>query len=651
MLGDASSLSHAIATLPRARGVLKRLIHPPFSIADSSTKPWPVVFSVAVYLKRRCLVIHNTLGKMMFWRVSCFVLWNALCIPRAFSHKIHQVYALDEQFTNARKARGRRSFHGHYEISSDDLIEGAGLSPAGSSDLEGQWVKIETNAALFGSQTDDEDDAPQGYPHCWGYIVHRNCWLVLEANCALYGTEVDAQALFDVCRSLPYRGHLLTWGHDFLHPWDQSDDSSLFSGELRRFTPYYFFNISEENSYDPLGQKECVGNTTLTRPSVPPQTWFIPRHPDAFRRLPVEMLCHIICLLPSRDVVHLRQASPTFASVPLTDEFWSSRFWPGGEFEWVIDAHQNRKARRGKWHSLFEEVKNTRDSSRWGGQNARRIWKLASMVRGYMQQRSGHSLCNGLYIPTYFEPSLGVPHSSPLSTDTWVTAACDIRPKERHFDGGARALYTRRITLPPSFQSMSISWLKIAGKSYISGVQILQADGQTIKLGYVNQRQTTVVHWNEEDWQGTSIHGFHVALEPTGIRGLSVVSSSGALSDWVGDTKWPPVRILTLPALSREENPRIRAIHAEFDVSSLMILPKRLRHRLSRHSNWFHCQSQTTRSSLNDSNTWRKISGAPSISTKSSRISDHGGNSNTRTFSKTSYRIHGLFMEVMRGST
>lgn len=432
-----------------------------------------------------------------------------------------------------------------------------------------RWVLIDPNRTRFIAQVDDHSDVSKKSFPCWGYPVHCSCWRVLEANCASYGTEVDVQALFDVCRSLPCRAERLNWGHDYLLNHRYHDDVSLFSGEEG---PSLSISALDEYSKIPYDNAR-LGNfmtsgAAPTQSSRSPQTRFVPRHSDTFARLPVEMLCQILFWLGSRDVVRLREASPTFASLPLTDEFWSSRFWAGREFEWVAEAQMNRKSLRGKWYSLWRSLQSPHSLFRHGGRNnPKRIWELASIVRCHMQQRSEHSVCHGLKIYSEFEPFFDAPQCTPRSKDTWVTATCDVRRKDCEFRGGVRSLHTRRITLPASFQSISVSWHKMAGKTYISGFQILQLDNEILKFGYVNERQSTIVTWGEKSHAANGIHGFHVALEATGVRGLSIISPSGALSNWVGDIRWPPVRVLVLPTGDDAGKPRICAIEAEFDVS------------------------------------------------------------------------------------
>lgn len=47
---------------------------------------------------------------------------------------------------------------------------------------------------------------------------------------------------------------------------------------------------------------------------------------DCFRRLPPEVLEYIQTLLQPCDVVNVRMASRSFASLPLSQSFWASRF-------------------------------------------------------------------------------------------------------------------------------------------------------------------------------------------------------------------------------------------------------------------------------------------------------------------------------------
>lgn len=468
--------------------------------------------------------------------------------------------------------------NGAYLIPYESLM----FSLSDAKDIDGKpWAKITPNRTKFHAKFASEAKNP--FP-VWGYLIHASCWKLFQANCNSCGTEIDIQALFDILRSLPVpvrdrpsiQQPTIDWGHHYEGLGRESKSSSgcenPFPGEEdigiceRMYGRKSYVEPFKVNLLEKLFEEVKQG---LTRANAT-QSFGYHGYGDSFSVLPTEVLCYISQWMRSRDVANLRIASPTFASLKLTDEFWHSRFLPGRDFDWAFEAHDATgrvsSALKGKWSHIWRKVRDHRRSEDlW---NRERVWNLASWARELMAQRAESPICHGGAVSSDFEPDVPLETIRNTERRVMMTAGCEEQPKGKHFTSGVRTFHIRRIRepVPILLESMLVSCVKISGKHYISGLKMSLKDGQVLRLGYMHENRTMPVLWKEGHDGGGGIVGFDMAVDPKGIRGLSIISCSGMKSTWVGDWENVPKRILTVPGTSGDGNRCLLTIEADFDV-------------------------------------------------------------------------------------
>ncbi|KAH7027798.1 uncharacterized protein B0I36DRAFT_143622 [Microdochium trichocladiopsis] len=100
---------------------------------------------------------------------------------------------------------------------------------------------------------------------------------------------------------------------------------------------------------------------------------------DPFTILPLEIREMILTTLSSADVCQLRLASRSMAATPLTQYFFSSRFWPGRELEVIFDGFLLGPSRRLglDWHALYKFMQSRLRLNQvcLGEKNRLRIWR------------------------------------------------------------------------------------------------------------------------------------------------------------------------------------------------------------------------------------------------------------------------------------
>ncbi|KAI0853022.1 hypothetical protein F5Y00DRAFT_271566 [Daldinia vernicosa] len=378
----------------------------------------------------------------------------------------------------------------------------------------------------------------------WGFPFHTSCLEILSVACPEYGSCLDLQAIFDLCRSQPYKHGPLDWGHDYEGLIGPPKDVDLFCpGEELDLA---LANLKTDvYTHDPLNIPQLrhlftdsINLHVRNDASVTNETPAIYHTGgDPLNGLPTEILHMILIWMDSRDVANLRLASPVYASLVLPDRFWLSRFWEGREFEYVFEANMIRSAGR-DWRQLFQRVKLL--ASLPSMANRRRVWSLARHLCGLINRRRSYNSCNGEKISTLFEPD-GIPDSG-----RWVTAGPTLYAPTEQYRSGARSLYERRVTLEATSKSIYVSTVKIKNKRYVSGIRIVYNNDQSALFGYCNADDGANVTWGEHQ-QPITLIGFHVAFDSKGIRGIRILSSVAGLSYWIGDWYELSQRILVLP--------------------------------------------------------------------------------------------------------
>ena len=233
------------------------------------------------------------------------------------------------------------------------------------------------------------------------------------------------------------------------------------------------------------------------------QNYPIPsRNQEIFSRLPIEILDMVLCFLPTSSIWAIRLASRFLASVPLTNNFWRSRF----DFPHELCHVPTEVLSSGKtdipvdWKRLRERLLNSQLSEGQGWKNRRRIVNLTrKFVLRVLAQKESR---DDFQAPT------------PTSTSSCLQSfSCwdqhTLTQESLNFDTAASGSGQR--TLGFSFQSRKAN-PTIVGIAYsgYTGSSVLgrshDPDGPSVKLGLEEQ-----------------LIGFIVGIAANGLVGIKVI--------------------------------------------------------------------------------------------------------------------------------
>lgn len=385
----------------------------------------------------------------------------------------------------------------------------------------------------------------------WGFPFHASCWIVLSEICP--AKKVDIQSLFNILLSFPIQFGFLSFGHDYGgEVWYERCDRIVPASEGRLI-------IGAANSklqkHDPLKitkiisfiKEESQDSDANNKTAVPSLLRGVTSD-DTFATLPEELLQHLFEHLPSAAVTQLKLSSRACAKVPLGQSFWRSRFYPGGEFDAFPEPRAHAAALKGKWHALYRQMRSLRQSRAFV--NRERIRRLALSLWDILDQVNSTSLRGD---------------DEGLDSLRWVDAYVYLVPMNEAFRVGSRVLHQRSLAIPPSISSISVSFVEIYSRRYISAIRFVATDGTSSTLGYQHPGNEFLI---STDTQG--ITELHLAQDERGLQGIAVQSTSGSVSEWAGDPVGIPVRRLALGPVAASHN-RIRYIKAGFDVSFFQV--------------------------------------------------------------------------------
>ncbi|KAM0415940.1 hypothetical protein ACHAPT_013093 [Fusarium lateritium] len=426
------------------------------------------------------------------------------------------------------------------------------------STMDDGWVQIDLMKVAFGEKY--PPDPPIIPQPLWGFPLHARCWDLVCATDARFQNPSTVQALFDICRSCPMQNGVLNWGHNYNGLVKYNVDvEKLFPGEEARLqepelengphrcdptsiplcmsSPCHSPNGSDRNRYTDKGLKPHGSASS-----------------DPFGLLPPELLLDILVRSDSSSVANLRLASKAVANIGLPEKFWSSRFWPGYEFEHVFELAASGTA-HGQWRFLYHKVRALQGNPAM--KNRQRVWNLACQLRDWVILRLESPACYGSLCKSFFKPD------GEDDGRKWYTAQPLICPGTSIFSAGSRSLYDSTITTPSQMSGAWASLVTLNGKSYVSGLRIAQIDGESLQLGYRHPDNEVAFRWGDRLEPSDPFAGFHVAMDARGIRGLRVLSTQGVSSCWVGDHE-------TVPKKSIVCNAQLQAIKGGFDALKMV---------------------------------------------------------------------------------
>ncbi|EQL02435.1 F-box domain-containing protein [Ophiocordyceps sinensis CO18] len=392
----------------------------------------------------------------------------------------------------------------------------------------------------------------------WGYGFHAACWQLL-----VMAFKPSLRHLFHACLSTPlgFDG-LLDWGHDYggaaeyqVKPCDcilvSRVKTACSSYGLRSNPvdiPLLLRLFNTPDSVTRYGELDRESHLSFAN---------IYSGRDPFRLLPLEILQFILTQLPSDSVCAARHSSRVLATTWLPESFWASRFAMDNEFPFV---YETRRTKPSSWRCLYLGVKEAMSGCP-NLKNRRRIWKLAGSLQKLLANMSLDE-CAGHPLFCYYDSA------TTQSSLPWLTAYRCLRGPQEYLTRGCRALRCRMANLRPSscIIRVTVSFVELPDGTYVSGIRLEHDNGHDICLGYVDSPSSTVSSICLRH-PTLGVRGFHLALEPTGVKGIAALMGDGALSNWVGEhdgiPKW---------CLADGRGGTVSSIKAEFDAFKLVSL-------------------------------------------------------------------------------
>jgi hypothetical protein len=363
-----------------------------------------------------------------------------------------------------------------------------------------------------------------------GFPLHDACWTILFE--AVNPDPDDIQRLADLFRSCPMKGYgVWQLGHEYggVNPYYQNPEL-LFPGEDRSFASYPDPDSVVRTAVrcDPIKllDLDWLQQVGLQQFPKDESDLLMARsgYNDPFEKFPAEIICLILCQLPSRDVLSLKLASPVVSCTRLPGSFWKSRFYEGFECHYIFESRHQPQP---DWRSLYFGISHIQHDQ--GLINRRRIWNLAMYIKGLLSQMSS---LEG-------RPILSLTDSGSTTADSsWGFVTSRI-PKGR-FDGGSKVLWTRALNLTFACTRVYVSLITFAGLHYVSGISFQSKEMEQALIGYIHSRQVCI----DLSSLGGCLAGFHVTFDSHGIRGLAAVSTVGKISSWAGCHESLPMKTL-----------------------------------------------------------------------------------------------------------
>ncbi|GFF58094.1 hypothetical protein IFM51744_09435 [Aspergillus udagawae] len=403
-----------------------------------------------------------------------------------------------------------------------------------------------------------------------GFLIHEVCWELLMTRLA--PRSVPIERLYDILLSCPAsRKGWLDWGHNYGglmdrapegYPWE---DVSIV-GFIKRY-------LGDKNSPLSLATSNPILLPELKQALVDSQRTDVlsaqasliapvfQNAADCFQRLPQEVLELIQALLPSHSVANARLASRSFASLPFSQAFWASRFDTHQErgfcFEATDPSYSSIAEQRNRdWRILYEKTGLLLISS-LEMKNRKRIWDLLEDLADLLEG----PLSNDSLVRTL--------QAFPVKpSKAWRPVGGDFsaQPADR-FPCGAkcREIFEQTVSISAPIRAIKISFRRLSGQQYISGIRFILEDHQEVTLGYIVTTNERMLDIGAGCYR---ITGFITAVSPRGIMALRAVTDKGDVSPWVGSWKENPQ---TLRLCMKETIHEIKGRFDGFKMVSLAV--------------------------------------------------------------------------------
>ncbi|KAL2691368.1 hypothetical protein Neosp_001752 [[Neocosmospora] mangrovei] len=408
-----------------------------------------------------------------------------------------------------------------------------------------------------------QGDSP---PRVWGFVFHAACWDIITI---LF--QPDVQLIFSLCFSMPIHGEeILDWGHDYggiviRVPYNESPPQLTHIGpDIPGYgnDPYTMYSIQKLFKSADIPQHMLI--------DIPVRGRRIKADGDVFHHLPNELLQAILVELPRQDVRRLRRASRAFANFHLSETFWASRFWRGHEFHHIFETLRSRPD---SWQKLYLALRYMEP----GLADRQRIWSLALELES-LQNQVSDTVCKGARLLTAFDTSKNGrikknKHTSDWKELEWITAGINLCTEYELFYVGCRPWFARIVRFGPRLRvrHLWVSFVRMSGRSFVSGFRFVKPNGKINSLGYIHTDQEVKIRFSDGRHESPyTISGWQLAVETQGFRAVAALTDDGTLSCWVGEPNDVPRWRLGGPG------ERISAVKAEFDALKLVSLSRNI---------------------------------------------------------------------------
>ncbi|KAI1100991.1 hypothetical protein F4804DRAFT_344309 [Jackrogersella minutella] len=273
-------------------------------------------------------------------------------------------------------------------------------------------------------------------------------------------------------------------------------------------------------------------------------------HSDYFCLLPNELMMHVFAYLPSRDVCKLRLISRYVADLSslrlLSQKFWSSRFDNVG------------------WSALPLYTKVAFKSENFSGlKNRRRIWHVFQHIYDALHVRLENEVWIGHRDPResiQFRPQKAV-YAEASSMYFDVCLSCRLFEWQDF-------LWPQ--SLDAAFKKLRVSSIYSDGKTYISGLRFLSAEGLESagsRAGFVSTRKESEIPIGPY----SSIDKLEVAMAEKGLIGLRFYFKDlkGSYAISVGDME-PTYLGCGISRLMLDDNMQCTGFYLRLDPQTLM---------------------------------------------------------------------------------
>ncbi|KAI8723122.1 hypothetical protein NCS52_00167300 [Fusarium sp. LHS14.1] len=405
-------------------------------------------------------------------------------------------------------------------------------------------------------------------PRVWGFVFHAACWDIITT---LF--QPDGQLIFSLCFSMPiHYEEILDWGHDYggIAIRIAEDEGPPLLTHTDPDIPGYGRNPYTMYLIQKLFKSANIPEHMLI--NIPVRDSPIKADGDVFQRLPNELVQAILVELPRTDVRNLRQASPVFANVHLSGSFWASRFWRGHEFHYIFETLRSRPD---SWQRLYLALRYMEPRLA----DRQRIWNLALELESLQNQVSG-TVCKGARLLTDFDTYKNGwikknEHTRDWMKLSWHTAGINLYSEYEHelFYVGCRPWFARILRFRPHLRvrHLWVSFVRMSGRSFVSGFRFVKPDGEINTLGYIHTDQEFKIRFSDGRHESPyTISGWQLAVERQGFRAVAALTDDSTMSRWVGEPNDVPRWRLRGP----EE--RISAVKAEFDALKLVSLSRNI---------------------------------------------------------------------------